>query len=130
MALRIEIDRESDGQWVARITELAGLARRGKTRTAALRAVQVEALRTLAGQLERRERAPFGAFAVEPVEGPAILSIRSRAAQTLRDLQESASADGLDELSEQDIEAEIRASRAARGVEFSSDADTSVIKSG
>ncbi|MCG8556558.1 MAG: hypothetical protein MJD61_14900, partial [Proteobacteria bacterium] len=73
---------------------------------------------------------PFGAFAVEPVEGPAILSIRSRAAQTLRDLQESASADGLDELSEQDIEAEIRASRAARGVEFSSDADTSVIKSG
>lgn len=129
MALRIDIDREPDGPWVARVPDLGDLSCRGASRTEALRAVQVEALRVLAGQLERGERPPFGAFRVEPVEGPAILALRSRAAQTLGGLQRAAVDAGLDRLSEEDIESEIRAARSARRA-ASGDTDPPAVKNG
>jgi hypothetical protein len=114
MALRIDIDRQADGRWIARVPTLDGLTMYGASRSEALRSVQVEALRVLASQLERGERQPFGAFAVEPVEGASILALRSRAARHLRALQEGAAEAGVDELSEAEIDAEISAARAAR----------------
>lgn len=130
MALRIDIDRTPDGRWVASVPALGNLTRRATTRTEALRAVQVEALRRLAGELERGDRPPFGAFDVEPVEGPAVLALRSRAAETLRSLQQAATEDGLDELSEDDIEQEIRAARASRPHAPGQDTDPAAVKDG
>jgi predicted RNase H-like HicB family nuclease len=114
MSLVIDIDREPTGEWIASVRELEGVSARDRTRDGALRSAQVLALRALADQLQRQERAPFAAYAVTAVEGPAILAIRDRAKQTMRSLQDRAKATGASDLSEADIDDEIRAERSER----------------
>lgn len=58
MNLRIEIERETDGRWLAEVTELAGVMTYGQTRDKAIARIQALALRVLAERLEHRERAP------------------------------------------------------------------------
>jgi hypothetical protein len=114
MSLVIDIDREPTGEWLASVRELEGVSARDRTRDGALRSAQVLALRALADQLQREERTPFAAFSVTAVEGPAILAIRDRAKQTMLSLQDQAKATGASDLSEADIEDEIRAERSER----------------
>ena len=55
MRLRIEIDRESDGRWIADITEMPGVMAYGDSRLDAIARVQALALRVLADRLEHGE---------------------------------------------------------------------------
>ena len=68
----------------------------------------------LADQLQRQELAPFAAFSVTAVEGPAILAVRERAQQSMRLLQDQALSTGTTNLTEAEIEAEISATRSER----------------
>jgi len=114
MSLIIDIDREPNGEWLASVRELKGVSARDRTRDGALRAAQVLALRVLADELQREERPPFAAFSVTAVEGPAILAVRDRARETMRSLQDQAQTSGASDLSETEIEDEIRAARNDR----------------
>ena len=58
MNLRIEIERESDGRWLAEVPDLSGVMTYGKTRDEAMAHVQALALRVLAERLEHGETAP------------------------------------------------------------------------
>ncbi len=58
MNLRIEIEREADGRWVAEVPDLSGVMTYGKTREEAIAHVQALALRVLAERLEHGETAP------------------------------------------------------------------------
>jgi predicted RNase H-like HicB family nuclease len=49
----IEIERETDGRWIAEIPNLPGVMVYGKTKQEAVRAVRALALRVLAGRFER-----------------------------------------------------------------------------
>ncbi|MBN1654857.1 MAG: hypothetical protein JXA30_13885 [Deltaproteobacteria bacterium] len=121
MSLIIDIDREPNGEWLASVRELKGVSARDRTREGALRSAQVLALRALADQLQREERAPFAAFSVTAVEGPAILAVRERAQQAMRSLQDQAQTSGASDLSETEIEDEIRAARNERKTRTISD---------
>ncbi len=55
MKFRIEIDRESDGRWIAEIAELPGVMAYGKTRREAIAKVEALALRVVADQTEERK---------------------------------------------------------------------------
>jgi len=56
--MRIEIERESDGRWIAEAPELPGVMAYGDTREHAIRAVEVLALRVMADRLEHGEELP------------------------------------------------------------------------
>jgi predicted RNase H-like HicB family nuclease len=56
--LRIEMEQEEDGRWVAEVPDLHGVLVYGKTRKEALAAVQALALRVLADRLEHGETVP------------------------------------------------------------------------
>ncbi len=56
--MRIEIDRENDGQWVAEVPDLPGVMAYGRTRTQAMVKAQVLALRVIADRIEHGERIP------------------------------------------------------------------------
>ena len=58
MNLKIELEREDDGRWVAEVPELPGVMTYGKDRGDALAQVQALALRVLADRLEHGEAAP------------------------------------------------------------------------
>lgn len=60
MGLRydIELARESDGRWIAEVSELPGVLAYGHTREAALAAVEALALRVVADRLEHGEAPP------------------------------------------------------------------------
>jgi predicted RNase H-like HicB family nuclease len=58
MNLRIEIEREADGRWIAEVPDLSGVMTYGKTRDEAIARVQALALRVLAERLEHGETAP------------------------------------------------------------------------
>jgi len=58
MTLHIELERETDGRWVAEVPELAGVLAYGSTRDEALGKVQALALRVIAERLEHGEEAP------------------------------------------------------------------------
>ena len=58
MTLRIELDREDDGRWLAEVPALAGVMRYGETRNDAIARVQALALRVIADRLEHRETRP------------------------------------------------------------------------
>ena len=58
MNFRIEIERETDGRWVAEVPDLSGVMIYGKTRDEAIAHVQALALRVLAERLEHGETAP------------------------------------------------------------------------
>ncbi len=58
MQLNIEIERESDGRWIAEVPELPGTLVYGMTRGQALSKVQALALRVLVDRLEHGESIP------------------------------------------------------------------------
>jgi len=58
MKLRIEVELETDGRWIAEIPQISGALVYGPTREDAMRAVQVLALRILSDRLEHGEAAP------------------------------------------------------------------------
>lgn len=63
MTLDIEIDRESDGRWLAEVPALAGVLCYAQTRDEAVARIQALALRVLAERLEHAE-APAELLAV------------------------------------------------------------------
>ena len=55
MNLRIELEQEEDGRWIADIPELPGVLAYGETRDEAAARVQALALRVIADRLEHGE---------------------------------------------------------------------------
>ena len=58
VTLTFEIERESDGRWVAEVPDLAGVLAYGQTRDEAVARVEALALRVLADRLEHGETGP------------------------------------------------------------------------
>jgi predicted RNase H-like HicB family nuclease len=58
MNLRIEIECETDGRWLAEVPDLSGVMTYGTTRDEAMAHVKALALRVLAERLEHGETAP------------------------------------------------------------------------
>ena len=56
--MRIEIEKESDGRWIAEIPDLPGVMMYGQTRTEAISKVEALALRVMADRLEHGESIP------------------------------------------------------------------------
>ncbi len=56
--LTVEFAREADGRWLADVPELPGVMAYGKSRKAAMAAVQALALRVIADRLEHGEAVP------------------------------------------------------------------------
>ncbi len=56
--MKIEIDREEDGRWIAEIPELPGVIVFGDTRNQAISRAEALALRVLADRLENEEEIP------------------------------------------------------------------------
>lgn len=55
MQLTIEVERETDGRWIAEVVELAGVMAYGESVAEARSKVQALALRTIADRLEHGE---------------------------------------------------------------------------
>jgi predicted RNase H-like HicB family nuclease len=60
MHLKIEVEREADGHWIAEVMELPGCMAYGKTQADALAKAKALALRVLADRLEHGEPVPAG----------------------------------------------------------------------
>jgi predicted RNase H-like HicB family nuclease len=58
MVVTIELERETDGRWIAEVPSLAGVLTYGATREEAVARVQALALRVFADRLEHQEAAP------------------------------------------------------------------------
>ena len=56
--MTIEVDRETDGRFIAEVPELPGVMTYGATREEAIRLVEALALRTLADRLDHGEPLP------------------------------------------------------------------------
>jgi len=56
--MKIEIEREEDGRWIAEIPELPGIMVYGDSRNEAISKAEVLALRVLADRLEHGEEIP------------------------------------------------------------------------
>jgi predicted RNase H-like HicB family nuclease len=56
--LRVELDRETDGRWIADIPALPGVMVYGRTRKQALTTVEALALRVIADRLKHGEAVP------------------------------------------------------------------------
>lgn len=56
--MRLELEREADGRWIAEIPELPGVVAYGQTRKEAVSKVEALALRVLADRLEHGEKIP------------------------------------------------------------------------
>jgi predicted RNase H-like HicB family nuclease len=56
--LKIELEQEADGRWIAGIPALPGVLAYGKTRDEAIASVEALALRVLADRLEHGEAIP------------------------------------------------------------------------
>lgn len=56
--MKIEIEREEDGRWIADVPDLPGVMTYGKDRQEAISKVQALALRVLADRLEHGEEVP------------------------------------------------------------------------
>ena len=66
--LKVSIDREDDGRWIAEIAELPGVLAYGSTREESIEKAKALALRVMADRLEHGEQVPemSGVFAVSP----------------------------------------------------------------
>jgi predicted RNase H-like HicB family nuclease len=64
MNFTIEVEREEDGRWIAEVMDLPGTLVYGKTRKAALTAVEALALRVMADRIEHGEVATPENFTV------------------------------------------------------------------
>ena len=64
--MKIEIEREDDGRWLAEVPDLPGVMTYGKTRQEAIAKAKALALRVIADRLEHGEEIPElrGVFAV------------------------------------------------------------------
>jgi predicted RNase H-like HicB family nuclease len=60
MNLKIEIEREADGRWIAEVVELPGCLAYGSTQADALARAKALALRVLADRMEHGEPVPAG----------------------------------------------------------------------
>ena len=60
MNLKIEVEREADGRWIAEVLELPGCLAYGKTRADAFSKAKALALRVLADRLEHGQPVPAG----------------------------------------------------------------------
>lgn len=58
MSIRLEIEREADGRWIAEVPDLPGVMVYGRTRDQAISDVQTLALRVMADRLEHGEDVP------------------------------------------------------------------------
>ena len=58
MRLRVEVEQEEDGRWLAEVLELPGVLAYGDTQDAAISRVQALALRVVAERLEHGEAGP------------------------------------------------------------------------
>ena len=58
MNLRVEIEQEEDGRWIAEVVDLPGVLAYGATSNEAQAKVQALALRVLADRLEHGEAGP------------------------------------------------------------------------
>ena len=56
--MKIEIEREDDGRWIAEVPELSGVMVYGETREEAIARVQSLALRVIADRLDHGEAIP------------------------------------------------------------------------
>ena len=56
--MKIEVDREDDGRWIAEVPELPGVLVYGNNRKDAISKAQVLALRVMADRLEHGEPIP------------------------------------------------------------------------
>ena len=56
--MKIEIEREKDGRWIAEVPDLPGVMVYGKTRPQALAKVEALALRVIADRLDHGESIP------------------------------------------------------------------------
>lgn len=56
--MRVEIEREEDGRWIAEIPELPGVMAYGETRKQAIAKAKALALRVMADRLENDEEIP------------------------------------------------------------------------
>jgi predicted RNase H-like HicB family nuclease len=56
--MKIEIEREDDGRWIAEIPELPGVVVYGDTRKQAIARAEALALRVMADRLEHEEGIP------------------------------------------------------------------------
>jgi predicted RNase H-like HicB family nuclease len=56
--MKIELEQEQDGRWIAEIADLPGVMTYGQTRDQALSGVKALALRVLADRLEHGEVIP------------------------------------------------------------------------
>jgi predicted RNase H-like HicB family nuclease len=54
--MKIEIEREEDGRWIAEIPEIAGVMVYGQSREEAVSKVEALALRVLADRIEKGKR--------------------------------------------------------------------------
>jgi predicted RNase H-like HicB family nuclease len=66
--LRIEVEREDDGRWLAEVVDLPGVLAYGASRQEAIDRAQTLTLRVLADRLEHGESVPQigDVFAVQP----------------------------------------------------------------
>ena len=64
MRLTIEIDRETDGRYIAEILELPGVLAYGDSESAAMSRAQSLALRVVAEQIENGELDPVGSASI------------------------------------------------------------------
>jgi len=56
--MRVELEQEEDGRWIAEVPDLPGVMAYGPTRAEALSRVKALALRALADRLEHGEEIP------------------------------------------------------------------------
>jgi predicted RNase H-like HicB family nuclease len=63
MTLRIEIDREEDGRWIAEVPDLPGVMAYGQTRAEVVSKVEALALCVVANRIEHGETIPAAAEA-------------------------------------------------------------------
>jgi predicted RNase H-like HicB family nuclease len=56
--MRIEVEQEADGRWIAEIADLPGVLAYGASREEAIRKAKALALRVLADRLEHGEQIP------------------------------------------------------------------------
>ena len=56
--MKIEIEREDDGRWIAEVPDLPGVMTYGRTREEVISKVEALALRVLADRLEHGEEIP------------------------------------------------------------------------
>ncbi len=56
--MRLEVEREEDGRWLAKAVDLPGVTAYGGSRAEAIARVEALSLRVLADRLDHGERAP------------------------------------------------------------------------